>query len=100
MPRVSNAWGPEVCDMSDLRDWLRKNKLEQLADWFEANDIDLDVLPDLTEQDLEKLGVSIGNRRRLLRSGLRILCRAQRLTCIPTNGIQTMRPTRPRFLSG
>ena len=30
--------------MSDLRDWLRKIKLEQYADAFEANDIDLDIL--------------------------------------------------------
>jgi class 3 adenylate cyclase/tetratricopeptide (TPR) repeat protein len=54
--------------MSDLRDWLRKNKLEQYADAFEANDIDLDILPDLTELDLERLGVTLGNRRRLLKA--------------------------------
>jgi hypothetical protein len=40
--------------MSDLRDWLRKNKLEQYADAFEANDTDLDILSELTEHDLEK----------------------------------------------
>jgi SAM (Sterile alpha motif) domain-containing protein len=28
--------------MAELREWLRKNKLEQYADAFEANDIDLD----------------------------------------------------------
>lgn len=54
--------------MSDLRDWLRRNNLEQLADTFEANDIDLDVLPDLSERDLEQLGLSLGNRRRLLKA--------------------------------
>ena len=54
--------------MSDLRDWLRKNKLEQYADAFEANDIDLDILSELTEHDLEKLGVSLGNRRRLVKA--------------------------------
>ncbi len=32
--------------MTDLRDWLRGNKLEQYADTFQANDIDLDILPD------------------------------------------------------
>jgi len=31
--------------MSDLRDWLRRNKFEQYGDAFEANDIDLDILP-------------------------------------------------------
>ena len=54
--------------MTALRDWLRANKLEPLAETFEANDVDLDVLPDLTEADLEKLGVSLGNRRRLLKA--------------------------------
>ena len=54
--------------MSDLRGWLRAHHLEQLAEAFEANDIDVDVLPELTEADLEKLGVSIGNRRRLLKA--------------------------------
>ena len=44
--------------MSDLRDWLRSHKFEQYADAFEANDIDLDILPELSERDLEQLGVS------------------------------------------
>lgn len=51
--------------MADLRTWLRHHKLEQYADAFEANDIGLDILPELTEDDLEQLGVSLGNRRRL-----------------------------------
>jgi class 3 adenylate cyclase len=54
--------------MSDLRDWLRRYKFEQYADAFEANDIDLDILPELTERDLEQLGLSLGNRRRLLKA--------------------------------
>jgi class 3 adenylate cyclase/tetratricopeptide (TPR) repeat protein len=54
--------------MSDLRDWLRSNKFEQYADAFEANDIDLDILPELSERDLEELGLSLGNRRRLLKA--------------------------------
>ena len=54
--------------MSDLRDWLRRNKFEQYGDAFEANDIDLDILPELSERDLEQLGVSLGNRRRLLKA--------------------------------
>ena len=58
----------EFLGMSDLRDWLHKNNLDQYADAFEANDIDLDILPDLNEHDLEQLGVSLGNRRRLLKA--------------------------------
>src|ERR1700678_3120018 len=54
--------------MSELRDWLRSNGFEQYADAFEANDIDLDILPELSERDLEQLGVSLGNRRRLLKA--------------------------------
>ncbi len=54
--------------MSDLRDWLRRNKFEQYADAFEANDVDLDILPELSERDLEQLGLSLGNRRRLLKA--------------------------------
>jgi class 3 adenylate cyclase len=54
--------------MSDLRDWLRGNNLEQYADAFEANDIDLDILPDLDDHDFEQLGLSLGNRRRLLKA--------------------------------
>ena len=54
--------------MSDLREWLRSNKFEQYADAFEANDIDLDILPELSEPDLEQLGLSLGNRRRLLKA--------------------------------
>lgn len=54
--------------MSDLRDWLRGNNLEQYADAFEANDIDLDILPDLDDHDFERLGLSLGNRRRLLKA--------------------------------
>jgi class 3 adenylate cyclase/tetratricopeptide (TPR) repeat protein len=54
--------------MNDLRAWLRAHNLEQYADAFEANDVDLDILPELTEQDLAELGVSLGNRRRLIRA--------------------------------
>ena len=39
----------EITCMSDLRDWLRGNNLEQYAEAFEANDIDLDILADLND---------------------------------------------------
>jgi hypothetical protein len=35
---------------------------------FRENAIDADILRDLTDQDLEKLGVVLGDRRRLLRA--------------------------------
>ncbi len=54
--------------MNNVRDWLRKHNFEQYADAFEANDVGLDILPELKESDLEQLGVSLGNRRRLLKA--------------------------------
>ena len=54
--------------MNNVRDWLRKHNFEQYADAFEANDVGLDILPELNESDLEQLGVSLGNRRRLLKA--------------------------------
>jgi class 3 adenylate cyclase len=54
--------------MPDLRNWLKACGLEPLAGVLAANDVDLDILPDLTEQDLEKLGISLGHRRKLMRA--------------------------------
>ena len=55
--------------MQQIADWLQKLGLGQYAHRFAENDIDLDVLADLTDQDLEKIGVaSLGHRRRLLRA--------------------------------
>jgi class 3 adenylate cyclase/tetratricopeptide (TPR) repeat protein len=54
--------------MSPLRDWLGTHGFAQYADAFEANDVDLDILAELTERDLEQLGLSLGNRRRLLKA--------------------------------
>src|SRR5919199_1543217 len=51
----------------DIAGWLRGLGLEQYAVAFRANDIDADVLPELTAEDLIGLGVSsIGHRRKLL----------------------------------
>jgi class 3 adenylate cyclase len=52
----------------DLGDWLRSLGLEQYEATFRQNAIDDSVLPDLTDQDLEKLGVLLGHRRKLLRA--------------------------------
>ena len=54
--------------MSELRDWLRAYNLEQYADAFAANDVDLEVLPELTARDFAELGVSLGNRHRLMKA--------------------------------
>ena len=55
--------------MSDeLRRWLEQIGLAQYAETFAADDIDLDVLPELSDEDLKQLGLSLGHRRRLLRA--------------------------------
>lgn len=52
----------------DADAWLARIGLEQYAETFRANGIDFGVLFDLTDQDLEKLGVLLGHRRKLLRA--------------------------------
>ena len=52
----------------DVASWLRSLGLEQYEAMFRDNAIDDSVLPDLTDQDLEKLGVLLGHRRKLLRA--------------------------------
>ena len=53
---------------TDLAEWLGRHGLDQYAQTFAENNIEFSVLPDLTENDLEKLGVSLGHRKILLRA--------------------------------
>src|SRR5262249_15606764 len=48
--------------------WLDEIGLGQYATVFAENAIDLEVLPDVTETDLERLGVALGHRKRILRA--------------------------------
>jgi class 3 adenylate cyclase len=52
----------------DVGGWLRSLGLGQYETLFRASEIDADILPELTEVDLEKLGVPLGHRKRLLRA--------------------------------
>ena len=52
--------------MTDLQHLLEEIGLAQYADLFVSNDIDWEVLTKLTEHDLEKLGVSLGHRKKLI----------------------------------
>ncbi len=52
--------------MTELRKWLDEQGLSACAEALEANDVDLDVLPEITDEDLKEIGLSLGNRRRLL----------------------------------
>jgi len=58
-----------VAAMQQVADWLEKLGLGQYAQRFAENDIGFSVLPDLTDQHLEKIGVaSLGHRLQLLRA--------------------------------
>ena len=70
--------------MQSIRAWLEELGLGQYADAFEENDIALDVVAKLTDDDLKELGVSLGNRKRLL-VGLDIL--------LATEADGTVKPT-------
>ena len=52
--------------MQQIADWLKTLGLTQYAQAFADNDIDFSVLGYLTDQDLEKIGVSLGHRRKIL----------------------------------
>ena len=53
--------------MSDLGRWLDELGLGQYATAFAENDIEFELLPELTDTDLEKLGMSsLGHRKKLL----------------------------------
>jgi hypothetical protein len=54
--------------MRQVAERLQKLGLEQYAQRFADNDISFFVLPDLTDQDLKEIGVSLGHRRQLLRA--------------------------------
>jgi len=53
--------------MQQIADWLAELGLEQYAQRFAENGIDVSVLPELTDEDLDRLGVLLGHRRKMLR---------------------------------
>jgi class 3 adenylate cyclase/predicted ATPase len=67
--RLISLENDQMTAVQQIDDWLKKLGLEQYAHCFAENDIDLSILHDLTDQDLEKIGVrSLGHRRRLLQA--------------------------------
>ena len=52
----------------DVAGWLRSLHLSQYEAAICDSEIDADVLPELTEQHLKDLGVSLGHRLKMLRS--------------------------------
>ena len=52
----------------DIAAWLRGLSLERYAEAFRDNAIELEILPELTEADLEKIGVLLGHRKIMLKA--------------------------------
>ena len=52
--------------MQQIADWLEKLGMSEYAQRFAENDIDIAVLPHLTDQHLKDLGVSLGHRLKIL----------------------------------
>ena len=52
----------------DVGGWLRSLGLDEYEEKFRDNKIDGDVLADLTDGDLVKLGLPLGDRKRLLKA--------------------------------
>ena len=58
--------------MSDLKVWLEGLGLGRYVEAIAGHDVDLSVVPDLTEEDLEKIGLSLGHRRKFLAAAAKL----------------------------
>ena len=58
--------------MDTFRARLEQHGLGKYAELFAEHSIGLDVLADLTEADLEKLGMPMGDRRRFPEGGVTV----------------------------
>jgi class 3 adenylate cyclase/predicted ATPase len=54
--------------VSTIAEWLASLGMAEYTERFAENGIEVDVLSELTDQDLEKLGVLLGDRRRMLKA--------------------------------
>ena len=66
--------------MSAIELWLKSIGLEKYVEVFAKHDVDLDVVPDLSEQDLATLGLSLGDRRRFISAAAKLRAGGARTT--------------------
>ena len=59
---------PSSTSSEDFGVWLKSIRMGKYLELFVANEIDVDVLPDLSDADLEKLDIPVGSRKRLLKA--------------------------------
>src|SRR6478736_1003903 len=63
-----NSISPSESAIKGIAEWLASLGLGEYSQRFAESAIDLSVVRDLTEQDLEDLGVLLGHRRKILRA--------------------------------
>ena len=79
--------------MQQIADWLEKLGVGQYAQRFAENEIDISVLPHLSDQDLKDIGVPLGHRRKLsrrLRSLLALPVQLLNLLCKRNRRLKTL----------
>jgi class 3 adenylate cyclase len=81
--------------VQEIADWLDKLGMSEYAQRFGENRIDFSVLPDLTDQDLEKMGVVLGDRRKILRA-IAGLDDAEKAAQKPGASVEATSAVRPR----
>jgi class 3 adenylate cyclase/predicted ATPase/ABC-type transport system involved in cytochrome c biogenesis ATPase subunit len=74
--------------MNPLDAWLTELGLANYGKAFAENDIDLGVLPDLTDGDLASLGLSLGHRRKLMAAAARLRVAAEQPPVKPSESSQ------------
>ena len=77
--------------MQQIADWLEKLGMSEYAQRFAENDVDISVLPHLSDHDLKELGVSLGHRRKML-AAIATLDREALATSAPVPAPQSQRP--------
>jgi SAM domain (Sterile alpha motif) len=87
--------------LEQIAEWLGKLGLEQYAKLFSNNDIDVSVLPHLSDKDLKDLGVSLGHRRKIFAAINKALHQSSRLPKLrdPKNPQSKTRPSAATLLS-
>ena len=68
MPKTGSIWDGDRFAEPRIACHGRRRHEDCSFETFAENRIDISVLPDLTDHDLEKLGVVLGDRRKMLRA--------------------------------
>ena len=63
---------PQGAGVTDLTGWLQSLGFERYEEVFRAHDVDLAIASELTDQDLEKLGLSLGHRRKFIAAAAKL----------------------------